>query len=42
MGDETNARLDYNKAMAIRPNYKLAMDGLNRLDHKAKMYGTPK
>ena len=32
MGDVTNARKDYEKALKIRPNYMKAVDGQNRLD----------
>ena len=32
MGDVMNARKDYERALQIRPNYSLAVDGLNRLD----------
>jgi len=36
MGDEMNAREDYTKAMSIRPNYKLAMEGMARLERRGK------
>ncbi|HOI00736.1 MAG TPA: tetratricopeptide repeat protein [Bacteroidales bacterium] len=31
-GDVMGARRDYNKALELRPNYPLAVEGLNRLD----------
>ena len=31
MGDFSNARSDYNKALELKPNYELAIKGLNRL-----------
>jgi len=32
LGDVHNARADYNRALALRTNYELAIQGLNRLD----------
>lgn len=32
MGDIINARTDYQQALAMKTNYQLALDGLNRLD----------
>ena len=32
MGDVLNARQDYQRALQIRPNYQMAVQGLNRLD----------
>jgi len=32
LGDINNARVDYNKALTIRVNYELAIEGLNRID----------
>lgn len=36
MGDIMNARPDYQKALSLRANYQLAIDGLNRLDQLEK------
>lgn len=34
LGDKTSARADYNKALDIKENYKLAIEGLNSIDNK--------
>ncbi|MCX6273266.1 MAG: tetratricopeptide repeat protein [Bacteroidetes bacterium] len=34
MGDISNARIDYQKALSLKPNYNLPIEGLNRLDRK--------
>jgi tetratricopeptide (TPR) repeat protein len=36
MGDVVNAKLDYDKALEIRPNYEMPIKGLNRLDNLMK------
>jgi len=34
LGDFSNARMDYKKALQLKENYQKALDGLNRLDEK--------
>ncbi|MFH0893588.1 MAG: tetratricopeptide repeat protein [Bacteroidota bacterium] len=36
LGDITNAKADYDKALEIRPNYEMPIKGLNRLDELIK------
>lgn len=36
LGDVTNAKTDYDKALEIRPNYEMPIKGLNRLDELLK------
>jgi hypothetical protein len=36
MGDASKARIDYEKALKITPNYPNAVEGLNRLDMSSK------
>jgi tetratricopeptide (TPR) repeat protein len=36
LGDVINARKDYEKSLQLRPNYELAIQGLNRLDNIGK------
>jgi tetratricopeptide (TPR) repeat protein len=36
MGDVENAKLDYNKAIELKPNYEKPIDGLNRIEGLVK------
>jgi tetratricopeptide (TPR) repeat protein len=36
LGDDTDAKADYDKALEIRPNYQMPINGLNRLDKLIK------